>query len=183
MRTTIFSVTSIAMAGGLLIAAVASAQQGNTAATQPQPAGLAQAAAPAAGTERQLGSTPEEKAVLDGIMGFAKIYETANAAALAELFLDESMIVDPDGNATRGKAAVTAMYDAAFKANPGLKLEASVQDIRFLTPDLARVEGKAGSRALTATRRSLPVSPRCWLAATENGALPRSTSMPRRLKM
>jgi uncharacterized protein (TIGR02246 family) len=143
MRTTIFSVTAIAMAGGLLIGAVASAQQGNTAATQSQPAAVAQAAAPAAGAERQLGSTPEEKAVLDGISGFAKIYETANATALAELFLDESMIVDPDGNATRGKAAVTAMYDAAFKENPGLKLESSVQDIRFLTPDLVRVEGKA----------------------------------------
>ena len=143
MKTTIFSVTSIAVAGGLLVAAVASAQQGNTAATQSQPAALAQAAAPAAGPDRQLGSTPEEKAILDGITGFAKIYETANAAALADLFLDESMIVDPDGNATRGKAAVATMYEAAFKENPGLKLESSVQDIRFLTPDLARVEGKA----------------------------------------
>ncbi len=41
-----------------------------------------------------------------------------------------------------GKAAVAAMYDAAFKENPGLKLEATVEDIRFVTPDLARVEGK-----------------------------------------
>ena len=65
------------------------------------------------------------------------------------MFLDESMIVDPDGNATRGKAAVAAMYEAAFKENPGLKLESSVQDIRFLTPDLVRVEGKA---RLSATR-------------------------------
>lgn len=117
-------------------------QQG--AAAAPGQPGLQQDSGKAAGgPEKQLGSTPEEKAVLDGIMAFAKIYETANAAGLAELFLDEAMIVDPDGNATRGKGAVMAMYEAAFKENPGLKLESSVQDIRFLTPDLVRVEGKA----------------------------------------
>jgi uncharacterized protein (TIGR02246 family) len=142
MRTTIFSVTSAGLAGALLVVAVASAQQAKETAAQRQPGAPAEAAA-AAQPERQLGSTPEEKAILDGITGFAKIYETANAAALAELFLDESMIVDPDGNATRGKAAVQAMYEAAFKANSGLKLESSVQDIRFVTPELVRVEGKA----------------------------------------
>ena len=143
MRTTILSVASVGMAGALLIAVAAGAQPGNPPAAQAPPGGQAQPAAPAAQPERQLGATAEEKAVLEGIMAFAKVYETANAAALAELFLDESMIVDPDGNATRGKAAVAAMYESAFKANPGLKLDSSVQDIRFLTPDLVRVEGKA----------------------------------------
>ena len=114
------------------------------------------------------------------MMAFAKVYETADAAALAELFLDESMIVDPDGNATRGKAAVAAMYEAAFKENPGLKLESSVQDIRFLTPDLVRVEGK-GAAFEHAWRRSGIhwLHHAAWLAATENGESPRSTSMRR----
>ena len=103
---------------------------------------LAQAARHRAQPARQLGATPEEKAVLDGVAAFAKAYEAGNAAAIAEMFLDESMIVDPEGNAIRGKAAVAAMYDAAFKENPGLKLEPTVEDIRFVTPDLARVEGK-----------------------------------------
>jgi uncharacterized protein (TIGR02246 family) len=143
MRTTIFSFTPIALMGGVLVAAVATALPGNTAVPQGQPGVQTQAPAPTPEPARQLGSTPEEKAVLDGIAAFAKIYESANAKALAELFLDESMIVDPDGNATRGKAAVAAMYEEAFKENPGLKLESSVQDIRFLTPDLVRVEGKA----------------------------------------
>ena len=133
---------------------------------------------------RQLGSTPEEKAVLDGVMAFAKIYETANAAALADLFLDESMIVDPDGNATRGKAAVSAMYEAAFKENPGLKLDSSVQEIRFLTPDLVRVEGKAQAFGLAWRRLGIHwLFHACWLVGTANGESPRSTSMPRRLKM
>ena len=148
MRTTIVSALSIAMAGALVIGAGARAQQGNTGATRVQPRATA-AAAPAqargqaaALPARKPGSSPEEKSILEGIAGFAQAFEAANAAALAEQFLDESMIVDPDGIATRGKAAVAAMYEAAFKENPGLKLESSVQDIRFLTPDLARVEGK-----------------------------------------
>jgi uncharacterized protein (TIGR02246 family) len=138
MRTTILSVTSMAIAGALLIAA-ARAQQGNTQAAQASAGAQAQPAAPPA---RQLGNTPEEKAVLDGVAAFAKAFEAANAAAIADLFLDESMIVSPDGNAVRGKAAVAGMYGAAFKENPGLKLETNVQDIRFVTPELARVEGK-----------------------------------------
>ncbi len=142
MRTTILSVTSVALTGALLAAAVASAQQGKISvvqAVQESQKGSAAAAQP----ERKPGSTPEEQAVLEGLASFRKLYEAADAAALADLFLDESMIVDPDGNATRGKAAVKAMYEAAFKENSGLKLEPSVQDIRFLTPDLVRVEGKA----------------------------------------
>ena len=142
MRTTILSVTSVALTGALLAAAVASAQQAKINVAQAE-RGSQNNATAAAQPERKPGSTPEERAVLEGLAAFRKLYEAADAAALADLFLDESMIVDPDGNATRGKAAVKAMYEAAFKENSGLKLEPSVQDIRFLTPDLVRVEGKA----------------------------------------
>jgi uncharacterized protein (TIGR02246 family) len=140
MRTTICSVASIATVGALLIVAVATLQCGQGAVAQGPAAGPQ---APAGQPVRQPGTTPDEKSVVDGITAFAKVYETGDAAALAEMFLDESMIVDPDGNATRGKAAVKAMYEAAFSENRGLKLESNVQDIRFLTPDLVRVEGKA----------------------------------------
>ena len=42
-------------------------------------------------------------------------------AAIADLFLDESMIVGSEGNAVRGKAAIAGMYDAAFKENSGVE--------------------------------------------------------------
>ncbi len=139
MKATILSVTSIAIAGVLLIAC-ARAQQGNGQPAQATPGGgQGQAAAAPA---RQLGGTPDEKAILDGVAALAKAYEAADAAAIAELFLDDSMIVGPEGTAVRGKPAVAAMYADAFKESSGLKLEATVEDIRFLTQDLARVEGK-----------------------------------------
>jgi uncharacterized protein (TIGR02246 family) len=138
MRATTLTVTSIAMAAAVLFAA-ARAQTGNAQPAQTGPGGQGQAAAQPA---RQLGATADEKAMLDGIAGFAKAYGAANAGAIADLFLDESMIVNPEGSAVRGKAAIAAMYDAAFKESPGLKLEATVEDIRFVTTDLARIEGK-----------------------------------------
>ena len=138
MRATILSLTTIAIGGALVIAA-ARAQQGNCPVAQAQPGGQGK---PAVAPARQLGATAEEKAILDGIAAFAKAYEAGNAQAIAEMFLDESMIVGPEGNAVRGKAALAAMYGAGFSENPGLKLEATVEDIRFVTPDLARVEGK-----------------------------------------
>jgi uncharacterized protein (TIGR02246 family) len=141
MRTTILCITSIALAG-FLVAAVASAQQGNPLLTQAQAQPAAAPAQAVAQPARQLGTTPEEKSILEGLAGFAQAYETENVAALSDMFLDETMVVDPDGNATRGKAAVVAMYSDAFKESDGLKLESSVGDIRFVTPDLARVEGK-----------------------------------------
>jgi uncharacterized protein (TIGR02246 family) len=138
MRATTLTVTSIAVAAAVLFAA-ARAQTGNSQPAVAQAGGQGQ---PAAQPARQLGATADEKAILDGLAVFAKAYGAANAAAIADLFLDESMIVDPEGSSVRGKAAVAAMYDAAFKESPGLKLEATVEDIRFLTPDLARAEGK-----------------------------------------
>ena len=59
------------------------------------------------------------------------------------MFLDDGTIVDPEGNATRGKAAIAEMYAASFQEAPGLKIEPKVEEIRFLTPDVARVEGRS----------------------------------------
>ena len=71
------------------------------------------------------------------------MFSVANAEGLAELFLDDASIIDPDGNETRGKAAVAEMYATAFQETPGLKVESKVDEVRFLTPDVARVEGES----------------------------------------
>ncbi len=139
MRTIIASTALFALAcAGLVMAAGKPSGQQPAGATQASPAAPqvgAQAAKPA--------PTAEEKAIIDGMDAFAKLFSSANAEALAELFLDDASIVDPDGTATRGKAAVAEMYATAFQATPGLKVETKVDEIQFLTPDVARVEGKS----------------------------------------
>ena len=93
------------------------------------------------------GATPpaasaEEKPIRDLVDAFAKAYSAPDLKALAACFADEANVVDSAGETTRGKPAVVEMYASSFEENPNLKLEPKVQEIRFLTPDVARVEGQ-----------------------------------------
>jgi uncharacterized protein (TIGR02246 family) len=84
----------------------------------------------------------EEKPIRDLVDAFAKAYSTPDTKALATLFTEEANVVDSAGESTRGKAAVVEMYASSLAENPGLKLESKVDEIRFLTPEVARVEGQ-----------------------------------------
>jgi uncharacterized protein (TIGR02246 family) len=99
------------------------------------------AAAPAQG-----GTTPapraEEKPIRDLLKAFAKAYSASDFKALAAFFTDEANIVDSSGETLRGKPAIVDMYASAFQENPRLQLESKLQEIQFLTPDVARVEGQ-----------------------------------------
>ena len=56
----------------------------------------------------------------------------ADAQGLAELFVDDGKLIDPEGNATRGKAAIAEMYAASFK---GPRLESRAQGRGNPVPD------------------------------------------------
>jgi len=120
--------------------------QAQPAAPQQAPAAPAQAAPTQAAAPQPAAAptfTPEQKAVADTIGAFAKAYGTADAKALAEFFTDDVVVTDPEGLETRGKKAVAEMYAGAFQENPGLKLESAVAEVRFITPDVVRVEGQS----------------------------------------
>jgi uncharacterized protein (TIGR02246 family) len=86
-------------------------------------------------------SNAAEKAIADQLSAFATAYGKSDAKTLAELYADEAIIVDADGGETRGKSAITQMYNEAFEALGGLRLESRIQTITFLTNEVARVEG------------------------------------------
>jgi uncharacterized protein (TIGR02246 family) len=111
----------------------------------PPAAASAAVAAPAQGATPPAVSA-EEKPIRDLVDAFAKAYSAPNFNALAALFADEAIVVDSAGEATRGKQAVVEMYASALEENPGLNLEPKVDEIRFLTPDVARVEGQTRLR-------------------------------------
>ena len=106
----------------------------------PQQAPLV-AAAPAQGATAPA-ANPEEKPIRDLVDTFAKAYSAPDLKALAACFTDDANVVDSAGESTRGKAAVVQMYASSLEENPNLKLEPKVQEIQFLTPDVARVEGQ-----------------------------------------
>ncbi len=146
MRTTLALIGSIVLAGtGLALAARFVPQQQTTApaAVQTAPAPAAAAPAPAAAPVALQPKTEDEKATIDGVQAFAKAYSEANVKGLAEFFADDSSIIDPSGAETRGKGAIIEMYTAAFQDLPGLKLESTVEDLKFVTPDVARVSGRS----------------------------------------
>jgi uncharacterized protein (TIGR02246 family) len=109
-----------------------------------QPSGSA--ASPAAAAPGQAVAPPavsaQEKPIRDLLDAFAKAYGAPDLKALAACFAEEANVVDSAGESTRGKSAIVEMYASSFEENPDLKLEPKVQEIRFLTPDVARVEGQ-----------------------------------------
>jgi len=113
---------------------------------QPAPAAAAPETAQAAAAPAV---SAEEKPIRDLVDAFAKAYNTPDIKALGALFTDDANLVDSGGETTRGKEAIAEMYASSFEENPGLKVEPKVQEVRFLTPDVARVEGQ--TRLSTAT--------------------------------
>ncbi len=156
MKTTPALIGAMVLAGTGLFMAASCPQQPETVPAQVQvqvqpaapqpvatPAPAQPAAAPAPPAQAAPAFTPEQKAVADAVEAFSKAYSAADAKALSGMFTDDIVLTDPEGNETRGKAAVAEMYTGAFQENPGLKLETRVAEVRFLTPDVARVEGKS----------------------------------------
>jgi uncharacterized protein (TIGR02246 family) len=107
----------------------------------PSAAANAATTAPAQGVTAPAQSA-EEKPIRELVDAFAKAYSAPDLKALAACFTDEANVVDSAGESTRGKPAIVEMYASSLEANPNLKLEPKVQEIRFLTPDVARVEGQ-----------------------------------------
>jgi uncharacterized protein (TIGR02246 family) len=146
MRTTIALIGSIALAmTAFVVTAGYSQVQTKTAApTQgPRPKVAAPAASKPAAPVPLSASSPEEKAIVADVEGFAKAYNAANVQALADFFHDDSSVIEPGGTETRGKGPIIEMYTAAFQDTPGLKLESTVEEIKFLTPDVAKVSGQS----------------------------------------
>lgn len=133
MRTKLSMIGVTLLAGaGLALAAAAATQ-----ATQAPPA--ATKAAPAAPAAP---ANPQEAALRAVHLAFEKAYNAADAKALSELFAEDAAVIDSSGEATRGRAEIAAMYAASFKDVKGLKLELTVENARFITPDVAQVEGQ-----------------------------------------
>jgi uncharacterized protein (TIGR02246 family) len=145
-RTTLALIGMVAFFGTELALAAGNPQQApataQPAAAQPDTAATPAPAQPAAPLQKPALS-PEQKAVVETVEAFDRAYSAADVKALADLFTEDASVVNPEGAETRGNAAIAQMYTASFPQAPGLKLESHVEDIRFITPDVARVEGQS----------------------------------------
>ena len=132
-RMTLIGVTLLAGTGLVLATAGSQATQAPATPGQIAPA----QAAPA------VPANPEEAALRALHADFVKAYNAADSKALSDLLTDDAEVIDSSGDATRGRVEVASMYADSFQGAKGLKLESSIESIRFITPDVARVEGKS----------------------------------------
>jgi uncharacterized protein (TIGR02246 family) len=121
----------IVLAALVLVPAALVKAQAPAAAPGPRPA-----AAPAAAAVN-----PEEKAVRDALAAYVAAYNSRDAAKVAAAFAPEAALVDTAGDATRGVEAIGSEFAAAFEQPTTYTLENTVDQLRFITPDVAQVEG------------------------------------------
>ncbi len=79
----------------------------------------------------------DEAAIRANVAAFVRAYNTQDARALASLFAQDALIIDKGGNTHQGRQAIEQVFAGLFKAAPQKRQEVSVEDVRFLGPDLA----------------------------------------------
>jgi uncharacterized protein (TIGR02246 family) len=148
-------------AGGVLVAVVAflttqtrSAGQDKT----PQPAKAPPAKADADARDTKRGD--DEAAVRKASADFIQAVEKGDAKAVAAFWTEDGEYIGDDGTTLRGRAEIEAAYAKVFAKKKNVKVEITVESIRFPSKDTAIEEGYAkryrdGSEHHTASRYSV----------------------------
>jgi uncharacterized protein (TIGR02246 family) len=133
----LFTTLGIAVCG-LTIAAVCLAQKDVPAATtnaKAVPTPKAKAA------DAAIDTSDDEKSIHQLIDEVEKAYNAADAKGVANLFTEDAELVDENGNVTHGRAAIEALFVAAFEAKPGATMSIEVNSIRSIGSGLLVEDG------------------------------------------
>ncbi len=145
-RTKIAWVAAVAVAVGVAVgAAWDRLRVAPPALNAAEPAGKAPAAADKDKAPDDQARQADQDAVRAAVKDFIKVFEKGDAKGLAAQFTAEGEYVANDGATLRGRAAMEDGYAQFFKKNPDLKLEVTVDSVRFVSRDDAVVEGSARS--------------------------------------
>ncbi len=90
----------------------------------------------------QSDQSEDEKAIQAATASFVKAYNTGDAKAIAALFTEDAESVDEDGTWVQGRQAIAESFAQTFAASPGGKMELKRDSLRFLSPDVAKEEGR-----------------------------------------
>jgi uncharacterized protein (TIGR02246 family) len=89
------------------------------------------------------GRSADDKAIRETADAFVGAFAKGDAKAIAGLFTEQGEAIDVSGEAIRGREALEAHYASRFEAFPGEKLEATIDLIHFLAPEVARQDGRS----------------------------------------
>jgi uncharacterized protein (TIGR02246 family) len=137
--------------------------------------------ADAAGQEKskaQGSKAGDEQAIRKAATALVAAMNKGDLDALMALWTPDADYVDEDGNATRGKEALTALFKKGLADNKGSKITGKTNSIKFLRPEVAMEDGsleftaadgskesnryavvwvKSGDRWLISSARDLPI--------------------------
>src|SRR5688572_333344 len=78
------------------------------------------------------------------VKDYVNAFNRKDAKALASMWASGATYINrDDGDRSEGRAAIEADLAAAFKARPNARLTGSIDNVRFIKPDVVRVEGRA----------------------------------------
>ena len=104
----------------------------------------AEIATPADQASSQYSSdSPEFKAAEDAAQRYMAAYNQGDAKTLADFYAEDVDYIDQDGAEVKGRAAIQKLLADNFQANPGVKLDMTVDELKQLTPDVRVNRGNA----------------------------------------
>ncbi len=108
-----------------------------------------QQAAPAAPAQ-----SDNEKAIRAVDEAFVRDYNKGDSKAVAALFSEDAEVVEADGERYQGRALIEQSLADTFEESKGARITLDVEAIRFLTPEVAKEEG----RSIVTPVKGAPVS-------------------------
>jgi len=152
------SVCCVVAGCALAVLAIILMSQGHSAGQNATGPGQAQPAAVAGPKETKRAA--DEAAIRKATADFIKVVEQGDAKAVAAAWTTDGEYIDDDGTTIRGRAAIEKAYAEAFAKNKRVKLEVTIESIRFPSKDTAIEEGyaksyRANSEHPTASRYSV----------------------------
>lgn len=86
----------------------------------------------------------QDLVIIESLQGLAKAFNKHDAGEVAAYWAKNGVHTDSDSGATtEGREAIAKMYADTFAAHEGAKLAISVGKVRFITPEVAAVDGLA----------------------------------------
>lgn len=89
------------------------------------------------------GKSGEESAIRAVDAEFVRLYNSGDVKGLATLFTEDAEVVEADGARYQGRSLVERAFADTFAADKGTRIELEIATIRFLTPDVAKEEGRS----------------------------------------
>jgi uncharacterized protein (TIGR02246 family) len=87
-------------------------------------------------------TAPSEVAIRNLLKAMTAAYNQADAKGLTAVFTDDAVLFDPEGEEVRGRNAIGQHYGEAFDSGPTCKIVEEVEEVHFLSPDVASVIGR-----------------------------------------